>query len=279
MKAHQRLIRESLLDKDLRVIGLPIEKVRSLTTKDFSLNREEFTPEITYFIIKYEWLKSIGRPPKYVFTARFDKFLSGVVLIANPYRSARLVQAPYQGDTYEALISRGACASWTPPNLASRLIAFSCKWMAQHTEKRIFCAYSDPEAGEIGTVYQACNFDYIGTFYGKKRIELFGKTCHSRAIYYASTWHKLCDKIGIYCDPAWFKNGRVRRLRVPKDIWAMVTFNLGGAVSTKTEAWKRKYCLVLGKNKTETKKLRAMRLYAPESYPKRENENDEKSGT
>ena len=33
----------------------------------------------------------------------------------------------------------------------------------------VFIAYSDPEAGEVGTVYQSCNFLYCGVTRRKKR--------------------------------------------------------------------------------------------------------------
>ena len=62
----------------------------------------------------------------------------------------------------EKLISRGACISWAPKNLGSWLIMNSIKHMVKHTEFRVFSAYSDPEAKELGTIYQACNFIYLG---------------------------------------------------------------------------------------------------------------------
>ena len=62
----------------------------------------------------------------------------------------------------EKLVARGASISWAPKNLASWLVSSSVKWMVKHTNFRIFPAYSDPEAKELGTIYQACNFHYLG---------------------------------------------------------------------------------------------------------------------
>ena len=45
---------------------------------------------------------------------------------------------------------------------------FSIKWMAKNTPFRAFTAYSDPEAKELGTIYQACNFYYIGQSSGSQ---------------------------------------------------------------------------------------------------------------
>jgi len=54
-------------------------------------------------------------------------------------------------------LCRGACAPWAHPHSASYLIAASCRLMSERGF-HIFVAYSDAEAGEIGTVYQACNW-------------------------------------------------------------------------------------------------------------------------
>ena len=62
----------------------------------------------------------------------------------------------------ERLISRGACISWSPKNLGSAFLMWCLRWMVKNTDYRIFTAYSDPTARELGTIYQACNFYYLG---------------------------------------------------------------------------------------------------------------------
>ena len=48
----------------------------------------------------------------------------------------------------------------------------------------IFVAYSDPEAGEVGTIYQSCNFLYCGMTSPKKRFRTpDGKIHDSRQIH------------------------------------------------------------------------------------------------
>jgi hypothetical protein len=47
------------------------------------------------------------------------------------------------------------------------LIARACKLAAEQFGWRIFYAYSDPMAGEIGTVYQAANWLHLGVGRGK----------------------------------------------------------------------------------------------------------------
>src|SRR5271166_5503443 len=157
---HQKIIRDKQLIKDLQ-LGLPLNP----PINEFILAQEKLNKEHRAFIKKYEWLRSIGFGVRYVFTARYNGILGGVVMIAEPNG--------YQfGQKLEALIQRGACAGWTPINLGSKLIMFSCSWMVKNTDKRIFTAYSDPEAGEIGTIYQACNFDYLGQKFGTNEMFL-----------------------------------------------------------------------------------------------------------
>lgn len=61
-------------------------------------------------------------------------------------------------------LRRGACVHNAPPHAASFLIARATRLAAQQHGWRIFHAYADEEAGEIGTVYQACNWLYLGQF-------------------------------------------------------------------------------------------------------------------
>ena len=66
-------------------------------------------------------------------------------------------------------ITRGACVDWAPQGAASKLIRWSC--MLAHADKElrysVFVAYSDSEAGEVGTVYQAAGFRYKGRDLGR----------------------------------------------------------------------------------------------------------------
>ena len=64
---------------------------------------------------------------------------------------------------------RGACVHWAHPHSASYLINRSCKLLAKEG-KNIFIAYSDVDAGEIGTVYQASNWFYCGMTSGGRLI-------------------------------------------------------------------------------------------------------------
>ncbi len=64
-------------------------------------------------------------------------------------------------------LERGACEHWVPKNAASWFIPKAIAMAARDHGWRIFFAYSDEEAGEIGTVYQACNWHYLGKGNGR----------------------------------------------------------------------------------------------------------------
>jgi hypothetical protein len=59
-------------------------------------------------------------------------------------------------------IVRGACVHWAHRHSASFLINRACRILSQEG-KHIFVAYSDEDAGEVGTVYQASGWFYCGT--------------------------------------------------------------------------------------------------------------------
>jgi hypothetical protein len=59
-------------------------------------------------------------------------------------------------------LCRGACVHWSHPHAASYLINRACNLMHEKYGYAIFVGYSDPAAGEIGTIYQASNWLYCG---------------------------------------------------------------------------------------------------------------------
>ncbi len=68
-----------------------------------------------------------------------------------------------------AYLCRGACVHWCPKGAAPRLINFSSTVLGDLNTK-LAIAYSDTDAGEIGTVYQASGWVCIGR--GSRSIEL-----------------------------------------------------------------------------------------------------------
>lgn len=255
----QKLQRDRLNEED-KQLGFRFD----LKASQFDLQRESLTSEHTSFIQRYEWLGTIGFGVRQVFTARFEGKLAGVVMIAEPNG--------YQFDrSLEALIQRGACSSWAPKNLNSRLVMFACKWMVENTTKRIFVAYSDPDAGEIGTIYQACNFDYLGQNYGSSEYYLLpnGKKVTDRHFTRTSSMKKWAKELNIEWRPEWTKaNGFQDTSNIPTEIKEKLIEHSKSKrkdlPKVKANA-KGKYVLLLKRNKRE----QIEKTWIPVPYPKR----------
>ena len=248
----------------------------NISARDFSLSSEKITPEIVQFIEKYEWLGTIGVPPKWCFTARYKGLLGGVILINEPTAYSKLLGE--STPIYEALIQRGATASWAPKNLGSRLVMYSCHWMIKNTEKRLFSAYGDPTANEIGTIYQACGFDYLGQNFGNNYLfqhkEFKNKKFFSpQTLKRTSTFIHWCKNSEIIIQNNWFNASGFKDLK-----------NIPIEVKIKWRSWikkiieeskkikiikKHKYVLLLSNNKKEAKKLFILKNYKIYPYPKR----------
>jgi hypothetical protein len=158
-KAHQRLIREShALEHDSQ-----IEDKRTLARSlKNAWVREISKADARDIILKYEWLGNMG-VTDYTFGIFFGDYLAGAVCFGRT--AGTNTAASVCGKEYAHLVktlNRGACVHWAHPNSASFLITHACRLM---TKKgfHIFVAYSDAEAGEIGTVYQASGWHYCQT--------------------------------------------------------------------------------------------------------------------
>lgn len=150
-------------------------------------------------------------------------------------------------------LERGACAWWCHEHSASKLISYAVNDMAKTTKYRIFYAYSDDSAGEIGTVYQACNWLYLGRSVSggsqNKLVTPDGKLRDSRGIMsYANKYTK--EEI---------PNRTIARQILLDNGWS----------NRKTKP-KCKYCIVKG-TKKEVKDIMKQLNKKIYSYPKRNN--------
>ena len=113
-------------------------------------------------IEKYEYLGTYCNAPIFAHGIYFENHLAGCVVFGAP--SPPSIAASVVGkETAGAVIqlARGACVHWAHPHSASMLIASALK-SAQAKGYGCAVAFSDPDAGEIGTVYQATNWIYCG---------------------------------------------------------------------------------------------------------------------
>jgi hypothetical protein len=274
-------IRQQNLIKDLKEAELTNEEYKSLRIEDFEFSyidktSKEECNEIKHFIERHEWLGKLPARPTDRFVARFKKNgqVAGAVVMATPNAFSHILGK--ENRNKEKLISRGACISWAPKNLASWLITKSIKYMVKNTEFRAFSAYSDPEAKELGTIYQACNFIYLGQSSGAAR----------------QYFDPLRPKAGWFSDRDFRKRSKyvvyAKNIGIEKEVWKKYFMNKyspnwngwAGLVKKELKAEEQKYresCLVrdmkpkhkylyiLGRTKKETKALKKLFIhYNPE---------------
>ena len=118
--------------------------------------------EASDFILLYEWVGNMGTS-KYCFGLFLSGYLASAVcygpLIATSHYSA-ILGTELSKSVMQ--LCRGASTFWAPKWASSKLISRSLKLLRQTFNTTAVFAYADPDAGEIGTIYQACNAYYIG---------------------------------------------------------------------------------------------------------------------
>ena len=151
-KAHQRLVRE--------------EKAKTEPTPDVDLSpTNAVVKPITRerakkIILEYEWLGCMPAIGKYFFGLFFGEHLAGVTVFGTEYSENLGCWDKYGFTGKMILLARGACVHWAPKFAGSMLIRKSIDLLPKEIE--VVTATVDELAGEIGTIYQACGFHYIG---------------------------------------------------------------------------------------------------------------------
>lgn len=272
-------IRLRNLEEDKFWSMLSDDEIADLKPTDFDMylsTDENEHKEMTKFIERHEWLGTISLYTTHWFACRYKGILAGVILMNQPNSFSKLLG----NDTskLERLISRGACISWSPKNLGSHFIMFCIRWMVQNTQYRLFTAYSDETAKEIGQLYSACNFYYLGNHNGgtKKYINPYnGKLMSDRQFRCRSFYKKYAKELGIEWQKNWNVDSKIIWENIPNDIEQKLRdFSKKKQAESKLVEVpsKHKYAYVLGRNKRETKLLRRkfLELNKVYDYPKRE---------
>ena len=170
-KAHQRLVREHRA-----TLPDPLLEEKRKAAADFkNANVREIPYDVAKnVVLANEYLGSMPGGVTNCFGLYFEEHLGSVVVFGSTAGNnvAASVCGPEHKNKVTVLV-RGATQSWADPprtsadgrthtgSAASFLIARACDRMAAKG-KPIIVAYSDPAGGELGTIYQSCNFHYTG---------------------------------------------------------------------------------------------------------------------
>lgn len=130
--------------------------------------------------------------------------IGGVITFGHSGRSA-VAWSQTMADRKTIELQRGVSLWWTPENAASFMVSWACKWLNRKTKYDTVTATTDPEIDAIGTIYQACNFKYLGKGVGGgdeaelRYYEIDGERVHPRTLYNrfgTSSWDFLKDHFG-----------------------------------------------------------------------------------
>jgi hypothetical protein len=208
IKAHQRIIREQINEDS----PIPKEqlKVKRAIVKEIS---KEFAKTI---ILKYEWLGTMANTSHH-FGIFFDDHCAGVVCYGNCVAGNPNINQMFKLKKEEVwILARGACVSWAPVNTNSKLIGRSLRLLKEREPQiKVIVAYTDPSAGEIGTIYQSTNWIYLG--FGRSRtcvMKKDGTLIHSRTF---SNQSKFFNHSKIKAMEYYVKNNPGSKIYYEKD--------------------------------------------------------------
>lgn len=255
---------------DLEAIGRDEEWTKSLSMSDFDFmyvpkEDKESCRELTSFIERHEFLGNIPNRPTHRFAARLKKtgFLAGVIIMATPNAFSHILGKEYKNVV--KLVARGASISWSPKNLGSWLLSRATKWMIHNTEFRCFEAYSDPLAKELGTIYQALNWTYLGQSSGSKLLyrdpnDANKKWFSDREFRKRSKYRRYAESLGMSRDvwDSYMGKYSPQWDRIPPDIKTAVKHEESKyreSCESRTVPPKHKYCYIRGRTRKETKHL------------------------
>lgn len=252
------------LEEDKKILGWDNEFISNIDLNEFEFNYIDSKTDkqiATKFIEKYEWLQTVGSYPTHWFTATYRGVLGGVIIMGMPNAFSKLLGENTK--EIERLIARGASASWCPKNLGSKFLMWCIKWMVENTQYRLFTCYSDPQALEMGSIYQGLNFYYLGQKSGTtvRCINPYNPNViiTDRAFRARSFYKRYAKDLGIEWQKNWNNDQSVLWENIPDDIEKRLRDYSKEMYKNATKIEfpnKHKYAFVLGKDKRETKNLR-----------------------
>lgn len=140
-------------DLDLDIAHSIVKEIDNLTAKKI--------------IEEYEWLGCMPAIVNYCYGIFFkniytgEEVCGGAVVYGKEYTENLGVWDKYGYTGKILLLARGVCLHWTKKNTNSHLIMESMKLLPKQYE--VITCTTDNLAGEVGTIYQACNFYYVGS--------------------------------------------------------------------------------------------------------------------
>ena len=267
---HQYQRKLDTFEEDKKRLGSQFDVLSGAPLTDFTVEPCDDVQLVNDFIVRYEWLGTPGNYTTNRYTVRHTSGeLAGVLTFDMPNAFSSML-----GDNtrkLERLISRGATASWTPKGLGSYMLSRAIQHMVQETPYRLFTAYADPSAGELGTIYQALNFYYLGNRFGTTVQYYYNGSWKSDRIFRSrSAYKRYAKELGIEWDSAWQDGDRIIWRAMPDGVEFKLREHSKKVMRScefRIPPRKHKYAYVLGTDRRETRKLRRTLEELNKTYP------------
>ena len=157
-----------------------------------------YRDEIKNFIEKWHYSRSInGVRSRYCFKIiNSNNELTGAMIYAG-FGMANVWRKYAKSEDKVLELRRLCCIDDTPKNIESFFISKTLKWIKQNTKVEIVISYADDFYNHKGIIYQASNFEYLGTTSPNRMIEWNGKLWHDKTIraYYNGKLKPYAQKI------------------------------------------------------------------------------------
>lgn len=151
-EAHQHVIREELAKIEPCSF---LADIKTAVVKDIGVD------EARAIIQRNEWLRTMPAFVIKCFGIFFDGELGGVAVYSQEPGENLGIWDRFGFTNKIICLSRGACAPWAHKHSATKLIRASMKMLPE--KYKVVTCTADATAGEVGVIYAACGFDYIGT--------------------------------------------------------------------------------------------------------------------
>ena len=215
-KCFQRYVRE---------VWAEVEPREPLASLDGARVEKISKAEAAELILRYEWLRTCGCGASAFYGLRIGGELLGVEIFGTgTSHEARNICGPkYISQTVSLM--RGCCVHYAPKNAPSFLVRSATRQAAADYGWKIFIAYADEEAGELGQIYRAVGWRYIGEGLGRPngRVHLNwrkpdGTEISSQAAHHQNLTKKQLFASGYRAVPVrpkkkfvWFEGSRAQR--------------------------------------------------------------------
>lgn len=206
-------------------------------------------------IVTYEWLGTLPVNYTRFVGLYFDEHLAGALGFVNVKFGGKYTL--FNKPAY--CLGRGACAQWAPKWAASYLVSHGIKLLFGNTNPPIYIvAYSDWSAGEIGTIYQACNWFYLGHYATKEWVDKDGNRydINTPAVRAAPGFGRE-------------KNNGVVRRATKNEIKTKTAEMVSDGYRLVEGPTRGRYATVSGKKGAEYQKMLDLLKYKSRPYPKR----------